>query len=160
MLSPHFSALHPKTTFTPQTHSKKDIPMLNRSQSAGFSLIELMAVVTIIGILAAIAIPSYQNYTRRARFAEVMASAEVFKTAVAIALQQGTDLAKLSAGSNGIPDSPKSTKNLASIKVENGIITATGSELVNNATYILQPNNDGSAFSISGTCLKHGFCNA
>lgn len=127
---------------------------------AGFSLIELMIVVTIIGILAAIAIPSYQNYTRRARFAEVISASQVFKTAVAIALQQGVRAEKLSNGSYGIPNSPKTSKNLTSIKVENAIITATGSELVNNATYILEPNEDGSNWNISGSCIKAGFCNA
>jgi prepilin-type N-terminal cleavage/methylation domain-containing protein len=126
----------------------------------GFSLIELMIVVTIIGILAAIAIPSYQNYTRRARFAEVISATEVFKTAVAIALQQGAEPGELTNGSNGIPDAPKSTRNLASILVENGIITSTGTDLVDNASYILKPNSDSSNWTISGTCLKHGFCNA
>jgi len=131
-----------------------------RIQSAGFSLIELMIVVSIIGILATIAIPSYQNYTKRARFAEVISSADVFKTAVALALQQGMPTEKLTTGSNGIPDSPKHTKNLESITVKDGIITSLGTELVNYATYILQPNNDGSVFTVSGTCLKNGFCNA
>jgi type IV pilus assembly protein PilA len=127
---------------------------------SGFSLIELMIVVTIIGILAAIAIPSYQNYTKRARFAEVISSSEVFKTAVAIALQQGISPEKLNNGNHGIPNNPKATKNLASIRVDNGLITATGTELVNHATYILEPNEDGSNWNISGSCIKSGFCNA
>ncbi|MBX3709667.1 MAG: prepilin-type N-terminal cleavage/methylation domain-containing protein [Gammaproteobacteria bacterium] len=134
--------------------------MLFSSHSAGFSLIELMIVVTIIGILATVAIPSYQSYVQRARFAEVISTAEVYKTAVSLALQQGTAISDLSNGSNGIPAEPKSTKNLASIKVKNGIITSTGTEIVNNATYILKPNADGSIWSVSGTCLKNGYCHA
>ena len=128
------------------------------SRSSGFSLIELMIVVSIIGILAVIAIPSYQTYTQRARFTEVISAVEMFKTSVSIALQEGAALAALSNGAHGIPGEPKGTKNLASVKVENGVVIAAGTELVGGATYILKPNSDGSAWVLSGTCLKMGLC--
>lgn len=128
--------------------------------SSGFSLIELMIVVSLISILAVIAIPSYQNYTQKARFTEVVSATEVFKTAVAIALQQGNSLAELVNGSHGIPGEPKPTKNLANVKVESGVITAVGTEIVNNATYILKPSSDGSHWTVGGSCLKSGLCNA
>lgn len=127
-------------------------------RTSGFSLIELMIVVSIIGILSIIAIPSYQNYAQRARYAEVIAIADTFKTAVSLALQQGALLAEISNGAHGIPAEPKPTKNLASIKVDGGIITATGTETVASATYILKPASDGSVWTVSGTCLKNGFC--
>jgi len=149
---PNFSQTIPIQT----PHKGTPMPKL----TSGFSLMELMIVITIIGILSAVAAPSYKKYSQRARFAEVISTAEMFKTAVSIALQQGSALSELSTGTNGIPDEPQSTKNLTSIKVENGTITATGSELVNNETYILQPNNDGDTWTISGSCLKSGFCNA
>jgi type IV pilus assembly protein PilA len=129
-------------------------------QNHGFSLIELMIVVAIIGILAVIAIPSYQNYTERARFAEVVAATTPFKTAISLALQQGATSNELYNGAYGIPSSPAATKNLASIIVENGIITATATEKINGNTFILKPNSDGSSWVIDGTCVKSGLCSA
>lgn len=54
---------------------------------AGFTLIELMMVVAIIGILAAIALPSYQDYAARARYAEVVAAATPARTRVDLCVQ-------------------------------------------------------------------------
>jgi len=130
------------------------------THSSGFSLIELMIVVAIIGILAAIGIPSYQSYTERARFAEIISATDVYKMSVALALQQGAVLTDLNNGNMGIPAEPKATKNLASLKVENGMITATATSIIKNATYILKPNADGSSWIVSGTCIKLGLCNA
>lgn len=128
------------------------------TRSAGFSLIELMIVVCIISILAAVAIPSYQHYTQRARFAEVINLADAYKTAVALALQQGEALSGLSLGMAGIPEAPPATKNFAELRIDDGVITATGSDLVHSATYILTPNTDGTVWAISGTCLEDGLC--
>jgi type IV pilus assembly protein PilA len=124
----------------------------------GFSLIELMIVVAIIGILSIIAIPSYQDYIKRARFAEVIAATEPFKTSIALALQLGIPSDELINGSNGIPGRPASTKNLASIIVEKGLIIATGTNITGNNTLILTPNKDGSSWSVEGTCVNTGLC--
>ena len=56
---------------------------MKRSVQKGFTLIELMIVVAIIGILAAVALPAYQDYTVRAKVSEVMLAASSAKTAVA-----------------------------------------------------------------------------
>lgn len=125
---------------------------------SGFSLIELMIVVAIIGILSVIAIPSYQTYTQRARFAEVIATTQTYKTAVALGLQQGTPPEELTNGAHGIPAEPSPTKNLDGLKVENGVITATSSKIAGNATLILTPNSDGNVWEISGTCVDAGLC--
>lgn len=126
----------------------------------GFSLIELMIIVAIMSILTIMAIPSYESYIKRARFAEIISQTEPFKVAVMLALQQGTDQQELTNGKESIPLSPKSTQNINSITVENGIITAIGTSLVDNATYILTPHLDHQTWEISGTCLNLGFCHA
>lgn len=131
-----------------------------RYSISGFSLIELMIVVTIIGILATIAIPSYQDYTRRARFTEVIAATAPFKTAISLALQEGIPKDQCQIGTHGIPLSPKKTKNLSAITIENGTIIATAGEIIGNINLILIPSDDGSQWEIdnSSTCLKANLC--
>ena len=125
----------------------------------GFSLIELMIVIVIIGILAMLAIPSYQHYTAKARFAEVMAATAPFKTAVSLALQQNTPAEELKNGLHGIPSSPTPSQNVASIIVDQGTITATATDRLKKVTYVLTANSEGSQWTISGTCLAAGLCN-
>lgn len=125
----------------------------------GFTLIELMIVIAIISILATMAIPTYQHYTQRARFAEVITTAHVYQLAVALALQAGVAIEELNTGNAGIPEAPGQTKNLAALSVIQGTISATGTAAAGNATYILKPSIDGSNFAVGGTCLNLGFCN-
>ncbi|NOT12656.1 MAG: prepilin-type N-terminal cleavage/methylation domain-containing protein [Methylococcaceae bacterium] len=72
----------------------------------GFTLIELMIVVAIIGILAAIAVPAYQTYTKKAKFSEVVSAVAPYKLGVEICFQEQGTLVQASCdnGVGGIPD--------------------------------------------------------
>lgn len=128
----------------------------------GFTLIELMIVIAIIGILAAVAVPQYQTYTKRAQFAEVVLAVTPFKTALLFTAQKGrlSTLADADSGTNGIPAAAGATGVVASAVMTNGVITATGTAAVDSATYTLTP--DGIAPPIQwdegGSCLTLGIC--
>ena len=132
----------------------------------GFTLIELMIVVAIIGILAAVAIPSYQNYTRKAKFTEIVQGASAIKLAVETCYQDQGTLANCTAGSNGVP--PVTTAAGAdptTVATGSGVTSATANgvtitmntlstdTVLNGLTYILQgvPGLAGTSNSISWT---------
>jgi type IV pilus assembly protein PilA len=93
----------------------------------GFTLIELMIVVAIIAILAAIAVPAYQNYIIRSKVSEALTSADMARTAVSETFQT-TGTVPGSNASAGLPGTPASvqTKFMSDLQIASGgIITVT-----------------------------------
>ncbi|WP_431479468.1 pilin [Massilia eburnea] len=107
----------------------KSMKMIKKQAQAGFTLIELMIVVAIIGILAAVAIPAYSDYTAKAKIANAITAADSIKTAVSVCIQEAGGVKDTcDAGSNGITATAdfKATKEVASLaSVTDGAITIT-----------------------------------
>ena len=121
----------------------------SKQMQKGFTLIELMIVVAIIGILAAVALPAYKDYTVRAKVTEVMLAASAGKDAVAEhfnvkgSLPTSTDLALAT----------QSSKFVASVTWDGSLITATASSVETNisgATITLKPTQSGDV--LNWTC--------
>jgi type IV pilus assembly protein PilA len=103
---------------------------MKRSLQKGFTLIELMIVVAIIGILAAVALPAYQDYTTKAKFSEVVSVGTSFQTAVSTCMQELGTLTGCDLGSNGVPATTNTT-HVASVAVASGVITVTPTATTN-----------------------------
>lgn len=130
--------------------------LLPRMQK-GFTLIELMIVVAIIGILAAIAIPAYQDYTARAQVSEALNLANGLKSTIGDVYATRGTLTGINSGSVGIPLAASvAGKYVNDIEVVDGLITATmkaaglASQPIGSKTVLISPLP--STGSIKWTC--------
>ncbi len=122
---------------------------MRESVQKGLTLIELMIVIAVIGILGALALPAYQDYTIRAKVSEMLLAANGCKTAVTEAISSASG-ADVSAALPGACES-QTSKYVSSIAVNaNGVITVTGNHEA------LRGSTSASANAIALTPLQTG----
>lgn len=136
-----------------------------KHKQSGFTLLELLTVTAVLGTLASVAIPTYQHYSLRARYSEVMLLASTYRNAIELAAFRGTvdSVNDFDFGKHGIPDIDWSTINDKFVIVLDGRIYVLwgfdGSPLA-GVTFILAAQNHTPPirWQTSGSCVNLGYC--
>jgi type IV pilus assembly protein PilA len=129
----------------------------------GFTLIELMIVVAIIGILAAVALPAYQDYTKRAKMSEVILAASACRTTITEVFQSNSAGSLPAAGAWGCESSTPTSKYVKAIETDqHGAVRvqAQGIDSVNidNKYVSLVPTDSAGATPVGGTAIYKWVC--
>ncbi|MGR6759304.1 pilin [Aeromonas veronii] len=138
-------------------------------KQSGFTLIELMIVVAIVAILAAVALPAYQNYTKKAKFTEVIAATGAAKVGVEVCFSNLATVTGCNGGEQGVPGNVSAATGslVNSVTTANGVITAVAvgtsaaaASGLNGETYILTPDTTSGkiVWGVTGSCKAAGIC--
>ena len=119
---------------------------MKRTLQKGFTLIELMIVVAIIGILAAVALPAYQDYTKKAKMSEVILAASGCRTTITEVYQSGSASSAPGANNWGCESASATSKYVASVVTSaDGRVTVTATGFndtnIDGQVVILEPRN-------------------
>ena len=134
------------------------------NKQKGFTLIELMIVVAIIGILAAVAIPAYSDYSNKAKFSELVLMASKLKTEVSLAMQINSPaaLTGVNGAWKGIPADVTAIADTHGSQVLNGVITITwqddGSDLDGINVTLTPDATTNTKWTLAGTCVAKNWC--